>query len=60
MQGFALQYDDTRHVTQRPDNTGLAATRVDVAVTSVGGTLVGVYPAGPGFVDVLAWASAAR
>ena len=55
LQGFALQYDDTRHVTQRPDNTGLAATRVDVAVTSVGGTLVGVYPAGPGFVDVLAW-----
>ena len=55
VQGFVLQYDDTRNVTQRPDNTGLASTRVDVTVTSAGGTLVGVYPAGPGFVDLLAW-----
>lgn len=55
LQGFVLQYDDTRRVTQRPDNTGLSATRVDVGVTSVGGTLVGVYPAGPGAIDLLAW-----
>jgi hypothetical protein len=55
LQGFVLQYDDSRRVTQRPDNTGLAATRVDVAVTSVGGTLVGAYPVGSGSFDVLAW-----
>ena len=55
LQGFALQYDDTREVTQRPDNTGLTASRADIAVTSVGGALVGVYPVGRGAVDVLAW-----
>jgi hypothetical protein len=54
-QGFVLQYDDTRRVTQRPDNTGLTATQVDVAVTSLGGTVVGAYPAGPGVIDLLAW-----
>ncbi|BCS35364.1 hypothetical protein TBR22_A45910 [Luteitalea sp. TBR-22] len=55
VQGFVLRYDDDRHVTQRPDNMGLTAPRVDVGITSTGGTLVGAYPAGPGAVDVLAW-----
>lgn len=55
LQGFVLRYDDDRHVTQRPDNMGLTATRVDVGITNVGGTLVGVYPLAGGHADVLAW-----
>ncbi len=55
VQGFVIQYDDDRRVTQRPDNMGLSATAVDVAITNYGGTLVGSYPVGDGFADVLAW-----
>lgn len=55
LQGFVLRYDDDRRVTQRPDNTGLSASRVDVGITNLGGTLVGVYPVAGGHVDVLAW-----
>ncbi len=55
LQGFVLQYDDDRRVTQRPDNTGLSASRADVAITNYGGTLIGSYPAGPGAADALVW-----
>ena len=55
LQGFVLRYDDDRRVTQRPDNMGLTAPRVDIGITSLGGTLVGAYPVGRGMLDVLAW-----
>jgi hypothetical protein len=55
LQGFVLQYDDDRRVTQRPDNTGRSAARVDIGITNVGATLVGAYPMADGFADVLAW-----
>lgn len=55
LQGFVLQYDDARRVTQRPDNTGLSAPRADIGITNTGGTLVGSYPVAGGFADVLAW-----
>ena len=55
LQGFVIRYDDDRHVTQRPDNMGLTASRVDVGITSTGGTLVGVYPLAGGHADALAW-----
>ena len=48
-QAFVLRYDDSRRVTQRPDNTGLAAAAADIGITSYGGTLVGSYPVGAGF-----------
>jgi hypothetical protein len=40
LQLFALHYDDDRNVMARPDNSGRAATRVDVGVTTIGTTLV--------------------
>lgn len=55
VQGFVLQYDDARRVSQRPDNSGRSATRADIGITNVGGTLVGAYPVADGFADVLAW-----
>lgn len=54
-QAFVVRYDDTRKVTGRPDNSGLAAARADVHVTSTGGTVVGVYPTRRGRIDVLGW-----
>lgn len=55
VQGFVLRYDDTRRVTQRPDNTGLPAARADVGITSIGATVIGAYPLAGGAADVLAW-----
>ena len=40
LQLFAFRYDDDRNVTARPDNSGRAAARVDVGVTTFGATLV--------------------
>jgi hypothetical protein len=57
VQGFGLYYRDRRPVTQRPDNTGRPATAVDIDVTTVGGVVVGAYPAGPGEADALGWAA---
>ena len=57
VQGFGLFYSDHRPVTQRPDNSGLSATGVDIDLTTVGGTVIGVYPAGPGEVDVFGWST---
>jgi hypothetical protein len=55
VQGFGWYYADDRPVTQRPDNTGLAATRADIAMSTLGGALLGAYPAGAGEVDVFGW-----
>ncbi len=37
---FTFHYDDDRDVTARPDNSGRAATRADVAITTLGTTVV--------------------
>ena len=58
LQAFTYTYRDTREVTARPDNTGLEVTAADIAVATVGGSLVGVYPRGSGEVDVVAWGAA--
>ena len=60
VQAFAMYYADDRAVSQRPDNTGRVATRADINVTTVGGALVGVYPAGAGEVDLFGWAALQR
>ena len=52
---FANRIADSRHVSGRPDNSGLAAGQVDVGVNSYGTTLVGAYKAAKGQLDTLAW-----
>jgi len=52
---FLATYHDTRHVTGRPDNTGLTATRANVAITTFGATAVGARAAGNGEADWLVW-----
>lgn len=52
---FALRYDDDRDVRARPDNTGLAASRVDVGINTFGAAAVGSAPAGAGEADWMAW-----
>lgn len=56
LQAFVYRYTDDRSVRARPDNTLLAATAVDIAITSAGATLVGAYPLGRGRLDTLVWA----
>ena len=57
-QVFGFHYDDDRRVTARPDNSGRPATRVDVAVTTLGTTLVGATMARDGRQwDGLLWAA---
>jgi hypothetical protein len=55
---FAYRYDDDRRVAARPDNSGLAAPRVDVGITTFGVSAVGAAPRGSGEVDYLAWLAA--
>jgi hypothetical protein len=55
VQGFTLFYGDHRPVTQRPDNTGQSAAEVDVDMATLGGVVIGAYPAGSGEVDVFGW-----
>lgn len=52
---FGIRYDDDRHVTARPDNSGLSAPRADVHITTVGTTLVSAIPARGNEVDTLVW-----
>jgi len=58
LQAFAWHYGDARRVTGRPDNTGRVAGRADVSVTTVGGSIIGAYPAAGGQLDVLGWVAA--
>lgn len=60
VQAFVWRYDDDRAVTGRPDNSGLVATRADVGVTTVGGSVIGAYPVHGGSVDVLGWVAAQK
>jgi hypothetical protein len=41
---FFYGYQDARHVSMRPDNTGLPAAAADVNVATLGTTLVGISP----------------
>jgi len=40
LQLFALRYNDHRNVTARPDNSGRAATGIDVGISTFGATLL--------------------
>jgi hypothetical protein len=60
LQIFALYYDDERDVRARPDNTGLAPSRVEIGLTTMGTSLVGVYPTAGGELDVLGLAALQR
>lgn len=60
VQAFGLHYADHRPVSQRPDNTGRLAARADVNITTVGGAVVGAYPAGAGEVDLFGWTALQR
>jgi Alginate export len=55
---FAYRYADDRRVAARPDNSGLAASRVDVGVTTIGASAVGAVTAAGGEVDYVAWFAA--
>ena len=58
-QAFVYRYRDTRHVTQRPDNTGRSASSVDVGINTFGGTLIVAPPVEHGRQwDGLAWIAA--
>lgn len=52
---FGLRYDDNRAVRARPDNSGVAAPRVDVGINAFGASLAGSAPVGAGEADWLAW-----
>lgn len=53
---FSYRYRDTRHVTQRPDNTGRAAQAVDVGISTFGATVVAAPAAREGRQwDALLW-----
>jgi hypothetical protein len=55
LQIFGYRYGDRRAVIGRPDNTGLAALRADIGITTLGAALVGVYPTRTGEVDTFVW-----
>ena len=58
LQGFGWHYRDHRAVTQRPDNTGLAAPAgAAIDVTTAGAVVVGAFPAGGGEADLFAWSA---
>jgi hypothetical protein len=52
---FAWRYRDERGVAARPDNTGLAADRVSVGITTVGASAIGSAPMGRGETDWFVW-----
>ncbi|HSC29735.1 MAG TPA: alginate export family protein [Vicinamibacterales bacterium] len=55
LQGFVLGYRDTRPVAARPDNTGRAASAVNVDITTFGASVVGARPVADGRLDWLGW-----
>ena len=57
LQAFTLRYEDDRRVSARPDNSGRAASIVDVGINTFGATLVAASPASEGTQwDALLWA----
>ena len=55
-QGFVYRYRDTRHVTQRPDNTGRAALAADVGINTFGLSIVAAStPRETGQWDAVLW-----
>jgi hypothetical protein len=52
---FVYSYADDRAVTARPDNTGLAATRADVAIATIGASAVGTRRTGQVDLDWMGW-----
>ncbi len=52
---FGYRYNDDRRVTARPDNSGRAASRAEVGITTLGAAAVGTSPAGKGDLDWLVW-----
>ena len=56
LQVFVFHYDDDRKVAARPDNSGRAATDVDVGIATFGATfLAAPQPRGDGQWDALLW-----
>jgi hypothetical protein len=55
LQLFANVYRDRRPVASRPDNSGQAASAVDVTVTAFGASQAGVFPTVAGELDSLVW-----
>ena len=56
VQAFALRYDDSRDITARPDNSGRAASAVDIGVNTFGATAIVASPVGThGQWDALLW-----
>jgi hypothetical protein len=55
---FADFYRDRRGVSARPDNTGLAATAVDVTIAAFGGSHAAVIETRAGELDVVGWFAA--
>lgn len=60
VEAFLTGYDDTRRISARPDNSGLAAVRADVRVLTGGASIAGAYPSSAGTTDVTLWAAAQR
>jgi hypothetical protein len=57
---FAHRYDDDRPITTRPDNSGRAAARAEVGVTTVGAAAVGSANTRGGEADWLLWGAVQR
>lgn len=55
LQLFSALYRDRRSVAARPDNTGEAASGVDVRVWSVGASQAGIFPTVDGEADSIVW-----
>jgi hypothetical protein len=53
VQFFAARYDDERGVRARPDNTGLGASAIDVAINTLGVSHIGLYPVHAGRLDTV-------
>ncbi len=52
---FGYRYRDTRHTSQRIDNTSRSAARADLDILTFGAHIVGLRTLGPGQWDYLAW-----
>lgn len=57
VQGFVDVYRDRRSVEARPDNSARPAQAVNVTVTTIGGSQVGIFPTAAGELDTLVWAT---